>query len=156
MIRIPQFELVLILLAFALPADAASYYTQRLEDPKAVYVTSPGSGDATALLQQAINRVQETTGQGIVLLAEGRYRLTNTLFIWPGIRLIGCGATRPVIVLPASTPGFQDASREKVMFFFAGAGPASGAAASAIRRPPIPMRAFPTPIPARSIPRSPT
>ncbi|MGO9204567.1 MAG: hypothetical protein ACLQM8_28940 [Limisphaerales bacterium] len=62
--RIPQFRLVLVLLASALPAGAASYYTQRLEDPKAAYVTSPGSGDATALLQEAINRVQETGGQG--------------------------------------------------------------------------------------------
>ncbi|MGO9200917.1 MAG: glycosyl hydrolase family 28-related protein [Limisphaerales bacterium] len=124
--RIPQFRLVLVLLASALPAGAASYYTQRLEDPKAAYVTSPGSGDATALLQEAINRVQETGGQGIVFLAEGRYQVTNTLFIWPGIRLIGCGATRPLVVLPANTPGFQDASGEKVMFFFAGARPGFG------------------------------
>ena len=57
---------------------------------------------------------------------EGRYRITNTLYIWPGIRVIGYGATRPVIVLPANTPGFQDASREKVMFFFAGGRPGFG------------------------------
>jgi hypothetical protein len=124
--RIPQFRLVLVLLASALPVGAASYYAQRLEDPKAAYVTSPGSGDATVLLQEAINRVQETGGQGIVFLAEGRYQVTDTLFIWPGIRLIGCGATRPLVVLPANTRGFQDASDEKVMFFFAGARPGFG------------------------------
>ncbi|HYG36738.1 MAG TPA: glycosyl hydrolase family 28-related protein [Clostridia bacterium] len=124
--RIPRLQLVLILLTFTLPAVAASYYTQRLEDPKAVYVTSPGSSDATVLLQDAINRVHETTGQGIVLLAEGRYHVTNTLYIWPSIRLIGYGAKRPVIILPANTPGFQDPFQEKVMFFFAGARPGFG------------------------------
>jgi sugar lactone lactonase YvrE len=74
-------------------------------------------------LQQAVNRVQETTGQGIVLLAPGRYCISNTLYIWPGIRVIGYGAERPVLVLPASTPGFGDASHEKVMIFFAGRRP---------------------------------
>ena len=64
-------------------------------------------GDDTAALQQAIDRVQETTGQGIVFLGPGRYRINDTLYIWPGIRVIGCGATRPVIVLPANTPGFR-------------------------------------------------
>ncbi|HWI55746.1 MAG TPA: glycosyl hydrolase family 28-related protein, partial [Bacillota bacterium] len=117
--------LFLVLLALALPARSASYYTQRLEDPKAVYV-APTPGDATATLQQAIDRVHETTGQGIVLIAEGRYSITNTLYIWPGIRLIGYGSTRPIIVLPARTPGFQDAEHEKILFFFAGARPGFG------------------------------
>jgi sugar lactone lactonase YvrE len=117
---------VLILLGFALPGAAASYYTQRLEDPRAEYIVSPRVADATTLLQGAINRVHETTGQGIVFLAEGRYRLTNTVYIWPGIRVLGYGASRPVIILPANTPGFQDPSREKVMVFFAGARPGFG------------------------------
>src|SRR5262249_21354062 len=95
----------LIFLGFALSARGGSYYTQRLEDPKAVYVTSPGSDKATTLLQEAINRIQETTGQGIVFLAEGRYQITNTLFVWPGVRLIGYAAARPIIVLPINTPG---------------------------------------------------
>ncbi|SPE59404.1 SMP-30/Gluconolaconase/LRE domain protein [Verrucomicrobia bacterium] len=126
MIHIKRRELSLILLAFTLPATAASYYTTRLEDPKAVYVTSPASGDATSLLQEAINRVQETTGQGIVFIAEGRYLVTNTVFVWPSIRIIGWGATRPIIVLPANAPGFQDPSHEKVLFFFAGGRPGFG------------------------------
>ena len=50
---------------------AASYYTVRLDDPKAVYVT-PGDGDG---IQKAIDKVQETTGQGIVFLPEGRYTI---------------------------------------------------------------------------------
>ena len=44
-----------------------------------------------AALQQAINRVQETTRQGIVLLAPGQYHVSDTVYIWPGIRLIGYG-----------------------------------------------------------------
>ncbi|HEX4122536.1 MAG TPA: glycosyl hydrolase family 28-related protein, partial [Verrucomicrobiae bacterium] len=91
-------------------------------DPKAVYI-SPSGGDDTAALQNAIDKVQETTGQGLVLLAPGRYRISDTLYIWPSIRLIGYGEERPVIVLPAHTAGFTNASHEKVMIFFAGRRP---------------------------------
>jgi hypothetical protein len=114
---------VLLCLTAAAPAWSTSFYTQRLEDSKAVYVAPSGNGDDTATLQQAVDRVQETTGQGIVLLAPGRYHISDTIYIWPGIRVIGYGAERPVIVLPAGTPGFGDASHEKVMIFFAGRRP---------------------------------
>jgi hypothetical protein len=113
---------VLLCLTAAGPAWSASFYTRRLEDPKAVYVTPSGSND-TAVLQNAVNQVQETTGQGIVFLAPGRYRISDTLYIWPGIRLIGYGGERPVIVLPANALGFGDALHEKVMVFFAGRRP---------------------------------
>jgi hypothetical protein len=46
-------------------ARAASYYSRPLADPKAVQVAGPSGGDDTAALQQAINQVQETTGQGV-------------------------------------------------------------------------------------------
>ena len=56
----------------------ASYYTQRLNDPKAVYLTKEsfaaqgdGVADDTFALQRAIDRVQETTHQGIVFVPEG-------------------------------------------------------------------------------------
>ena len=114
---------VLFGLAAATPARSASFYSQRLEDANAVYIAPSGGGDDTAALQQAINRVQETTGQGIVLLAPGQYHIRDTIYIWPGIRLIGYGAGRPMIVLPANTPGFGDATQEKLMIFFAGARP---------------------------------
>lgn len=107
-------------------AFAASYYPQRLEDAKAVYLNGPTGADDTAALQQAINQVQETTGQGIVMVAPGRYRLASTVYIWPGVRVIGYGASRPVLALPAKTPGFEDAEREKVMLFFAGGRPGFG------------------------------
>ena len=114
---------VLIWLAAALPACCASYYSQRLEDPRAVYAAGPSGDDDTTALQQAIDRVHETGGQGIVLVGLGRYRINDTLYIWPGIRVIGYGATRPVIVLPANTLGFEEPTREKVMVFFAGRRP---------------------------------
>jgi hypothetical protein len=103
---------------------AGSFYAEKLNDPKAGYL-SPSGGDDTAALQGAVNKVQASTRQGIVLLAPGQYRISGTIYIWPGIRLIGCGAERPVIILPANTPGFGDPSREKVMMFFAGRRPRS-------------------------------
>ena len=136
-----RLAVVLLWLVAALPACPASYYPQRLEDPRAVYVAGPSGGDDTAALQQAIDRVRETGGQGIVLLGPGRYRINDTLYIWPGIRVIGYGATRPVIVLSANTPGFQEPTREKVMVFFAGGRPGSGRSRSRDSegvRPPVP------------------
>jgi len=108
-------HLVCLLMAAA-PSWAASYYTARLDDPKAVYVTS-GDGDA---IQKAIDQAQEKNGQGIVFVAEGRYRITHTINVWPSIRVIGYGARRPVFVLETSTPGYQDPSAENYMVFFAG------------------------------------
>jgi sugar lactone lactonase YvrE len=125
------------------PAWPASYYTQRLDDPKAVYLTrenfpvrGDGIADDTDAIQQAVNKVQETTGQGIVFMPEGRYRISKTIYVWPGIRLIGVGPTRPVLVLGENTPGFQDESNEKLMVFFAGGRPGSGRWAPANR--PVP------------------
>jgi Pectate lyase superfamily protein/SMP-30/Gluconolactonase/LRE-like region len=116
---------VLLGLSMTVSARSSSFYAQRPDDPKAVYITPSGSDD-TAALQQALNRVQETTGQGIILLAPGQYHVSDTIYIWPGIRLIGYGATRPVVVLPATTPGFGKASCEKIMLFFAGRRPRNG------------------------------
>src|ERR1017187_346013 len=111
----------------------ASYYTLRLDDPKAVYLTpdtfpvrGDGLADDTGAIQQAIDKVQETTSQGIVFVPQGRYRLTKTLNIWPGIRVIGYGATRPVFLLAESTPGYQDKDNERYMVFFAGSRPGAG------------------------------
>src|ERR1017187_6085022 len=111
----------------------ASYYTVRLDDPKAVYLTpdnfpvhGDGLADDTEAIQQAINKVQETTSQGIVLVPQGRYRLTKTVNIWPGIRVIGYGATRPVFLLAENTPGYHDKDNERYMIFFAGSRPGAG------------------------------
>ncbi len=104
---------------------AASYYPQRLEDASAIYVTpegfpvrGDGVGDDTAALQQAIDKVAERHHEGIVFLPSGRYRLMHTIHIWPGIRLIGYGVTRPVLVVAPNTPYFQKGPA--YMVFFAG------------------------------------
>lgn len=86
----------------ALPIWSASYYTERLDDPKAVYLTrdsfpvkADGVADDSDAIQAAINKVQETTSQGIIFVPEGRYRISKTIYIWPAIRVIGYGARRP-------------------------------------------------------------
>lgn len=117
-----------ILLFLCGPLSATSYYTERLEDPRAIYLTrdkfpvhGDGIADDSEALQAAINMVQETTYQGILFVPAGRYRVSRTIYLWPGIRVIGYGATRPVIVLGANTPGFQQGLA--YMIFFAGGRP---------------------------------
>ena len=114
--------------AAAGPAPGRSYYTAKLVDPRAVHLDAFGAkGDGVAddsdALQRAIDRVQETVGQGIVFVPEGRYRLTKTIYVWPSIRLVGYGATRPAFVLAPRTPGFGDPKAERQMVFFAGSRP---------------------------------
>jgi sugar lactone lactonase YvrE len=116
------------ILLSVVPLSASSYYSARLDDPKAIYLTQEnfavkgdGIADDSAVLQQAINQVQEKTNQGILFVPAGRYRLTRTIYIWPGIRLIGFGATRPAFVLAANTPGFEHGP--SYMLFFAGGRP---------------------------------
>src|ERR1700684_4129343 len=116
------------ILAAVVPLFASSYYSARLDDPRAIYLTAEnfpvkgdGVADDSAALQQAINTVQGKTNQGILFIPAGRYRLTRTIYIWPGIRLIGFGSARPTFMLNANTPGFQRGPA--YMLFFAGARP---------------------------------
>jgi len=113
--------------------SADSYFPERMDDAKAVYLTPdkfPVHGDGTAddsdALQQAIDQIQETTNQGILFLPPGRYRVTQTIYVWPGIRIFGYGKTRPVIVLGANTAGFQQGPQ--YMIFFAGGRPGKSSA----------------------------
>jgi sugar lactone lactonase YvrE len=120
------------LLSTAVPLLGTSYYPARPNDAKAIYLSADhfsvkgdGIADDSAVLQQAINKVRETTNQGILFIPSGRYRLTRTIYIWPGIRLIGFGTVRPAFVLAANTPGFQQGPA--YIMFFAGGGPSSNA-----------------------------
>src|SRR6185503_18791946 len=124
------FKSLLVLLLLASPIGAQSYYPLRLDDPKAVYLTrenfpvhADGITDDAEALQLAINKVQETTGEGIVFVPSGRYLLTTTVYVWGGIRVIGFGPTRPVLVLGKNTPGYTDKTQEKYMIFFSGSRP---------------------------------
>jgi hypothetical protein len=115
---------VILLLGFAYPSLAASVFTTRPDDPKAVYLVAVGDGkaDDSAAIQAAIDNAGSSAHEGIVFVPAGRYRLTRTVYIWPGVRVIGYGSTRPVFVLGDSTPGFNQGVG--VMVMFTGAGPA--------------------------------
>jgi hypothetical protein len=117
--------------------SAQSLYRQRPEDARAVDARpgvaglhGDGVSDDADALQAAINRVQETTGEGIVFLGEGRYRLSHTIYLWSGIRLIGYGEHRPTLVLGEHTAGFQEGhgflGTGRYMLQFASRRPAPG------------------------------
>ena len=98
-------------------AVAASVITNRLDDPKAVYLDLPATEtDDSMALQQAIDKASGTGREGIVFVPAARYTLTHTVYLWPGVRLIGYGGQRPVFVLPPNTPGFQKGMGVMVMF----------------------------------------
>jgi hypothetical protein len=130
-----------LLLGVSSSASALSVYTTRLDDPKAVYLTSQefgdhgdGIGDDSAAIQAAVDKAASNASEGIVFVPSGRYRLTHTLYVWPGVRLIGYGKTRPVVLLADNTPGFQTGVGDMVMFV--GGSPA--ATQRAPRRIPFP------------------
>src|SRR5260221_4564692 len=81
------------------------FYQKRLEDPDAVYFTpekytikADGSADVSAALQQAINDIKTQHNFGILFIPEGIYRISQTIYVPQGIRLIGYGSKRPLIV----------------------------------------------------------
>lgn len=134
---------------------AQSFYPVRLEDKAAIYLSDSrfgakgdGIADDTAALQAAIDAVADTTRQGIVFIPQGHYRLTRTLYIWPGVRLIGYGAERPEFVLAANTPGFQNGPA--YMVFFAGGRTGErrgGGMQRPANLPPLPPVPFPGTVP---------
>ncbi len=121
------FKICFFLVSTILLGDlqSASFYTKRLEDPAAVYlnkinfpVHGDGVGDDSVALQQAIDKVASSTGAGVLFIPEGTYRLAKTVYIWPGVRLIGYGEKRPIFTLGPNTPGFQEGIG--YMLFFSG------------------------------------
>ena len=115
----------IVMLGSLLPSRGQSYYPSRPDDPKAVYLTpgqftvkGDGNANDSAAIQAAVDKVRETTGEGILFIPEGRYRVTRTIYVGPGVRLIGYGQKRPVFVLADGTPGFQQGIG--CMFFFVG------------------------------------
>ena len=115
----------------------ASILTARPHDAEAIYftsqdfpITSDGSTDVSDALQEALNRTkQKENGCGILLVPEGTYKLSKTIYVPSGVRLIGYGSKRPVFVLAKHSPGFQEVTREtakgKYLFWFIEIGRAS-------------------------------
>ncbi len=111
------------------PSFGASFYPVRLDDPTAVYLTQKdfpvhgdGVGDDSPALQQAIDKIASGTGAGVLFIPKGTYHLTKTVYVWPGVRLIGYGDTRPVLTLGENTPGFQEGTGKYMLFFSGGRG----------------------------------
>ena len=103
------------------------------DDPAAIVVKGKGDGraDDSAAIQKAIDAAATGSGGGLVFLPSGRYRISKTLFVWPGVRVFGVGATRPEIVLGDATPGFQKGLANMVIF--------AGAKRDPARRVPFPV-----------------
>lgn len=102
-----------------LPASAGtSVFQTAPSDPRAVTVSGKGDGhaDDTDAIQHALEAATEHSPGGVVFLPSGRYRITRTVLISPGVRLYGVGATRPVLVLGSHTPGFQVGVGSMVVF----------------------------------------
>lgn len=112
------------------PVDQSSVYTQKPEDPEAFYFSTENYGfkdgeDVTVALQSAINQLKREKNFGILFVPEGKYRISNTVYIPNAIRVIGYGKNRPEFILTKSSPGFQeevpnDKGKSKYMFWFTG------------------------------------
>ena len=158
--------LVVLLLDMSSLAHAQSVFTTRPDDPAAVTVTAQdfgvrgdGTSDDTGGIQAAIDKATTTPNGGIVFVPSGRYRVTRTIYVWRGVRVIGYGATRPVFVLADNTPGLPERHRADGDVHAAGRpGRRSAAgqhprAVSSARQRAAARRPSPTPDRARSIRR---
>ncbi len=91
-----------------------SVYRMLPDDPQAIVLGSPeypafgdGIGDDTKNIQAALNGLKERDNFGIVFLPEGKYRISDTIYIPKAIRLIGVGEKRPEIILAPNAPGYD-------------------------------------------------
>jgi len=129
----PCAALIALFVAASGPAAASvSIFATAPDDPAAVVVRAKGDGraDDSAALQDAIDAAAAKPGGGLVFLPSGRYRISRTLFLWPGVRMFGVGAARPRILLGDGTPGFQKGVANMVIF--------AGAKPDPARRVPFP------------------
>jgi hypothetical protein len=113
---------VLAIAALIAPVQAAargaSVFPTAPAEPKAVTVQAAGDGrtDDSDALQEAFDRSLDATNHGMVFLPSGTYRITRTLVVPTGVRIYGVGPTRPVILLGADTPGFQQGVSTMIVF----------------------------------------
>jgi Pectate lyase superfamily protein/SMP-30/Gluconolactonase/LRE-like region len=134
------------MLVAGLPAMAAttSAFESTPADPRAVTVKAKGDGraDDTDAIQHALDQAADSPGGGIAFLPSGRYRISRTLLVWPAVRLIGTGRTRPVLFLGDNTPGFQKGLGSMVVFTGARRGDNARGDVGRIELPRVP---FPPP-----------
>jgi hypothetical protein len=116
-------RLVLLAAAILVSASASMAATQSVlltapDDPNAISVKGVGDGraDDTDAVQRAIDAARDKTGHGMVFLPSGRYRLSRSILVPPGVRIFGIGPTRPVFVLGPNTPGFQKGVGTMIVF----------------------------------------
>jgi hypothetical protein len=66
-------------------------------DPRAFTVAGQGDGrtDDTEAIQHSLDAATEHSPGGVVFLPSGRYLISHTLLVSPGVRIFGIGATRP-------------------------------------------------------------
>ncbi|MGC4034708.1 MAG: glycosyl hydrolase family 28-related protein [Chitinophagaceae bacterium] len=107
-----------------------SFYQKQLNDPDAFYFTpdkyqfrSEGKADVSVALQKAINEIKIKHNFGILFIPDGVYLISQTIYVPEGIRLIGYGTDRPLIILVKNSPGYQKADSAdkgvaKYMFWF--------------------------------------
>lgn len=105
------------------PHPGPSIFLEAPQDDAAIYLEPDGTADAGARLQEAVNRLKNTHGHGIVFVKEGEYAFSNTVYIPGSIRVIGYGQTRPVFRLADHAPGFDkeypnDKGKAKYLFWF--------------------------------------
>jgi hypothetical protein len=118
---------LLFAIACASPLHAASFYTEKPNDPDLLILDknhfptlhADGTSDDTGTLQQAIN--QAGANNQVLLIPQARYLISKTIGIPGGTRVIGFGQQRPVLILAPHTPGF-DTNAPKYMIWFSGGG----------------------------------
>ena len=118
--------------SFASVKPGNSFYTERPNDPEAVYfipkdynITADGKTDVSDALQKAVNKLKLEQNFGIIFIPGGTYAISKTIYIPAAIRIIGYGAKRPLFVLKKNSPGYQtpvlsDKGRANYMFWFTG------------------------------------
>lgn len=98
----------------------ASVYTEKFQDEHAWYFTAEcfpqldfTKEDCTECLRGAIRQIYEEQGYGVLYIPEGKYIITDTIYIPRAVRLIGYGGHRPCFILPQNTVGFDGKHEEK-------------------------------------------
>lgn len=90
---------------------SGSVFTAAFPDERARTVDVLGLdewADITVPLQTAIDSLKSEERFGIVLLPEGNYTISDTVYIPKAIRLIGYGKKRPVLRLADNCPGYSE------------------------------------------------